>query len=653
MPPRRPREHQLEKESRLEFQERLPSEWDFQDIPPPEYGLDGRVEIFDKADFATGRMFFVQLKATDKPELKDALAVQLEIPTCEYYRSLDLPVLIVRYHAPTKKIYAKWFHKYDPYYGKNAKKKITFRFTPEDEWHEETAEILASDVEAFRQLRSPQITFPVNFKLTLTEQYIYGVLAAKIELEIRKAAKRIPGLITISPFLLPDAHGSIVIGNDKAEIYLKSGSGFTIHNTSKGYKSEVQLSKFSYDILVGIAVVLDNAGHSNIAARLLSEYAASSSIITNPKIALTGVRCMIRAHRVTEALQLSESLSKSEESLFAADMFTWTALSQSASLSESEHEYLQNFLERYTEQAVQSEDRQRGATAHYNLGNYLRARSYKAKSYRRLALHHYKKAANYKPEYLEKPYFCRELAGVLFESKRYSLAVKFYERALSQGEEGDYRALYADALMFAGRYHEAEQAFYAYLASNPDAASEWRLKACVLVWIRSMLRRDEQKRQTGAAIELVIPNNHLTSHPVEYRQRLQDALECDALCSYAWFNLGILESQIGNQESAFVPFLMAALIRKNDTEAWCHSITIGIFSGYHALLSDMIATAYKVNGESLLEELLKLAQSQPEGFPITKFFDGMNKIFSKLTQEYKQFDVRVYETKSNFHALNF
>lgn len=651
MPPKRPREHQLEKESRTAFQTRLPPQWDFQDIPPPEYGLDGRVEIFDKADFATGRMFFVQLKATDKSELKDPLAVKLEIPTCEYYKSLDLPVLIVRYHAPTKKIYAKWFHTYDPYYGRKAKKEITFRFTVEDEWHEETAAMLASDLEAFRQLKSPQIELPVKFKLTLTEQYIYGILATQIELEIRKAAERLSGVITISQFLPTDTHGSIVIANEKTEIYLKSGSGFTLH-TSKKYNNEVQLSKFSYDVFVGIAVALDNAGHSNIAARLLSEYAANSSIITHSEIALIGVRCMIRAHRITEALQLSESLSKSEESLVAAEMFTWTALSQRGSLSESEHQYLQNFLERYTKQAIQSENKQRGATAHYNLGNYLRSRIYKAKSYRRLAFHHYRKAAKYNSEYLEKPYFCRELAGILFESKRYSLAVDFYERVLNQEEEIECHALYADALMFAGRYHESQQAFYAYLASNPNPASEWRLKACVLIWICSMLRCDEQKRQIEGAIKLVEPNNHLSCHPTEYRQRLQNALAQDALCSYAWFNLGILESQIGNQESAFFPFLMASLIQKNDTQAWCYAIAIGISQEYQALISDMIAVAYKINGESLLEELFKFAQSQPADFPISKFIDSINKIISQLAQDKKQFEVRLYEDKSNFHVLN-
>ena len=163
----------------------------------------------------------------------------------------------------------------------------------------------------------------------------------------------------------------------------------------------------------------------------------------------------------------------------------------------------------------------------------------------------------------------------------------------------------------------------------------------------------EQKRQTDAAIELVIPNNHLASHPVEYRQRLQDALECDALCSYAWFNLGILESQIGNQESTFFPFLIAALVQKDNLEAWCHAIAMAIFKEYHSLVSDIIMVAYQVNEESLMEELLRLVQNQREGFPITKFLDGMNEILSKVLREEMPFDVRLYENESDFHVLNF
>jgi hypothetical protein len=53
-----------------------------------------------------------------------------------------------------------------------------------------------------------------------------------------------------------------------------------------------------------------------------------------------------------------------------------------------------------------------------------------------------------------------------------------------------------------------------------------------------------------------------------------------------------------------------------------------------------------------MEELLRLVQSQPEGFPITKFLDGMNEILSKVPRQEKPFDVRLYENESDFHALN-
>lgn len=183
--PKRPRPHQLEDVSRTAFIVKLPSEWVFERLR--DYGIDGYVELFDKTGLSTGRMFLVQLKATDEPNLNRALAVSLKLDTCEYYRSLDLPVLIVRYHAPTLNLYVKWFHTFDPYYSKKAKKSITFRLSMEDEWQDETTTTLALDVEAFRQIRSPKLTLPVRFTLKLTEPYIHGVSAAQIELEIRKA----------------------------------------------------------------------------------------------------------------------------------------------------------------------------------------------------------------------------------------------------------------------------------------------------------------------------------------------------------------------------------------------------------------------------------------------------------------------------------
>src|SRR5687767_12854452 len=97
--PKRPREHQLEDQSRNAFCVCLPPQWVFRDAVP-DYGIDGTIEVFDVEGRSTGKLFLVQLKATDQADLDKALTIVLSRETYEYHRCLDLPVLIVRFHAP-------------------------------------------------------------------------------------------------------------------------------------------------------------------------------------------------------------------------------------------------------------------------------------------------------------------------------------------------------------------------------------------------------------------------------------------------------------------------------------------------------------------------------------------------------------------------
>ena len=83
--PQRPRAHELEDESRRHFQMLLPSRWVFRPADP-DYGIDGQIELFDADKEATGLVFLVQLKATDNPNLEDALAISLRRDTFQYYR---------------------------------------------------------------------------------------------------------------------------------------------------------------------------------------------------------------------------------------------------------------------------------------------------------------------------------------------------------------------------------------------------------------------------------------------------------------------------------------------------------------------------------------------------------------------------------------
>jgi hypothetical protein len=109
--PTRPRSHTLEAESRRAFGALLPSEWVIRPLES-DYGIDEHVELFDKRGHASGLMFLAQLKATDTNDLSSALKVTLKVNTIDYYRSLELPVMLVRFHSPTKKFYWYWFHEF-------------------------------------------------------------------------------------------------------------------------------------------------------------------------------------------------------------------------------------------------------------------------------------------------------------------------------------------------------------------------------------------------------------------------------------------------------------------------------------------------------------------------------------------------------------
>lgn len=103
----RPRAHQLESKSRSAFLDSLPDSWVFRDMIP-DYGIDGLVEVFDPEGTATGQQFLVQIKATDEPDIKKCLKVRLSKRHLTYYSALVLPVLLVRYHATSLRIFAKW-----------------------------------------------------------------------------------------------------------------------------------------------------------------------------------------------------------------------------------------------------------------------------------------------------------------------------------------------------------------------------------------------------------------------------------------------------------------------------------------------------------------------------------------------------------------
>jgi ribosome biogenesis GTPase A len=108
--PRLPRTRIVEAESRRLIEESL-SAWPVQRWEASDFGIDGVVEISDaltgsRDEEVSGRLFAIQLKATDIDE--DKTSVTVSTGHLDYWRGHSLPVLLVKAHMPTRTMRARW-----------------------------------------------------------------------------------------------------------------------------------------------------------------------------------------------------------------------------------------------------------------------------------------------------------------------------------------------------------------------------------------------------------------------------------------------------------------------------------------------------------------------------------------------------------------
>jgi tetratricopeptide (TPR) repeat protein len=220
------------------------------------------------------------------------------------------------------------------------------------------------------------------------------------------------------------------------------------------------------------------------------------------------------------------------------------------------------------------------------------------------AIHYYREAARLDAAYLGRSYYWREIAGVLFLSRRYALAAKLYRRSLDIQGNRRTRALLADALMFSGQYRVAEELFAEVLEATvaPDDA-EWALKCVALSSLRELTGFDKQRRTVPTFPDSFNPKE---SEEGEIERVCMEALGMDALSPLAWFNLGGVRHRAGDYEPAARYFLLAALVVPWDLDAWGNVIGLAVQTGNHNLLGHALCVAYRVNGEEFLRHMADL-----------------------------------------------
>lgn len=631
--PKRPRQHQLEAESRASIRMAIPSGWVYRDIDQ-DYGIDSEVEIFDQSGQATGAKFLVQLKATDEPVLRKALRLRFPLSKLQYYASLKLPVLIARYHAPSKRFFVRWFHSFDPYYCKKLKTGVVFQLEEKDAWGDSTPASLAREVDAYREINSPQILGPISFSLLISGSEIHGVPTYKLRLRLSQLARKVSHRITFVAD--EDLPNTVQITDDKIEVNVAGLHGFTLH-TPNGYAQGNTDSSLHYDIMLGIGLALDVHGHSVEAAEIITPFLEHALIPRKLNTAIPVARCLARANQISRALEVAEWLLDDDSLGDAAqEVFLTTFFVQHQRLLYSEQNFGIRVCSRIANEVERRNDHVRAATLHYNNANLLRGMD----RYRE-AIRNYREAARLNTDYLERPYFWKELASVLFLSNRYALAAKLYKRSLTLNDHRLTRLLYADALMFSGQYQEAERTLEQNFESfvYPDDA-EWALKRYALSWLREQTGIDSQKRLTPKFPDLFPTKNN---KDVEIEKVCCLALKSDCLSALAWYNLGGVHQRTGRNENAARCFLLSALIFPQDLEAWGNVIGLAMLTRDAILFERALFVAYETNGE---EFLLHIADRIPQKHD--EFMTILTQIVDHIPSRNRDVTIRIHHAEGKW-----
>lgn len=573
---KRPRQHEIEEESLRAFVASLPSGW----VPrrqEPDYGFDYVVEIFENGD-STGLSFNAQLKGTDEADLDTARhSLRFEREKADDFRASPLPTLIVRYHAPTGRQFVRWFHSYDPQIEASAIARsretasITFRFSEADEWTGggSEAEELVSGVRGFFRFRRVEHRLPLVLAVPPSAD---GTSSQLLAVALRQGLQAVNDLIRVEHRASKPEDASVAVSKGLVRISLGEIATVSVH-----LDTEPDTEWLAANIPVALAHALTTIGQTNIAAQLALHSAVGSALIGDPECCMTLAGAFFRSQRLVEALRLIDQLDATGEPAQAAASYFLTSvlLAKGPNLDAEEQALAKEVARaRYQRRLEHGRAIDAGTEAYNTAMLHKRLRELEE------ALLWFEEAKTLEPRYLERGYFHRDKAGVLFGLGDFTRAEASYLRALELGGvDGVTEALAADAMLFAGNYAAAERAFadFAAASDNELAVAEWRLKARVLPLVVARAG-DVQERDPEAAHALV-DGIDLTSASedsiAEVRRRVDEALALDGLCPKAWFLDALFELyRTEDPESVAETALLAALLGGGVPGWWANAVAL-------------------------------------------------------------------------------
>lgn len=606
---KRPEQHITETKSQRLFENIVPDEWVVREIKP-DYGVDYIVEIFTNGQ-STGKCFFVQLKGSTQEIENDTFKKQFDIANLEYYASLALPVVIVCVSVVTEQIWCMWSNN------------LTEAFTLKDKQESLSVSLdkkYLIDKVSFRKLES-DLDSTKRFGISIRTENETGVLLNESILKwikhfysktISIDFKHLPNHIEIS--YIPKEHNrlsfaikafgykkDVIIENikeDNIELHRPIFNEDDVTNLNKDILKAIAICFAKYDIQGSLLLLKKVVG--------IVDFSSEDGMLSLDPMGL------LTLSKTNNHLPLFNKLIKDIIDLNQHKLFFFCDLAYFAVDPESK-ELQQYRIENLSYLIKKTSDNSVKGTAHYNLGNIL-----KTNLDSDTALFHYFKARKLFPDYLERPYWWREIAGLLFSKGHFIWAETFYRKSLEKAkihhpktygrlekkspkEEKIIIALIADCLFHQGRFKEAHLLFEKYLNETSSNIQEWVIKNIICI---EMINRNLDSVIIDNKKSLEIIEKSLKISTVdEIINCLNDAIKLNPLNGLAWFNLGVALDKKTKFDEALFAFLATSMIQDWDKEAQFNAMVISLTQQNFVILGSLLQFVIEKHGELVSNDL--------------------------------------------------
>lgn len=603
----RTRNHIIEDESENILKMLIPSEWVLRKLSP-DYGIDYMVEIF-KQNKATGAHFFLQLKGTDKRSIKGVISFQLSKKHIDYYAKLSLPLLLVYVSVKTGDVWAKWMNRIVT--GKGAASR-SILFSSNDLLTKEKVQLIAENL----SLKSNPIR--VNYRgvknknlRSFLDRWLGNIfeenlakskndIADEISLEFDETAADIIRVKIVDERFLLDTKAVIPKIFEEELLMIPEVDALPSSLEDIFYSfSKALLARNSKAAIHLLLKLLPN--------REVTDFVDTISVIA---------KC-ISSKEYAQIEQLGNTaIDKTNFNVF---QLLYMALFEYPNDNE-----VNRIKETLLLHAIsKSKDERFTGLLYYNLANH-----YHNSGKRREAIFHCLHARKKEPDYHNRGYWYRDLAGMLFLEKRYSASARMYCKCLTFdrfASEPLTLALAADAHLMARHFEESLELFEKYVAVEKDPDIEFVLKKQAIKTIKDRFGLNGQYSPSSASkmFEEIGKKNQLSS-----KKELDRCLAMDPLCPQACFQEGLNLRKEGKYEEACISFLISALVADWDISSWLNSFFMAVEARNH-MMSNVLPLAFKKCGYGLLEVLRDEVLSDKK-MPIARknqFLEAMRKQF--------------------------